>query len=110
MRPHPWQVGIAFLGLFVLDATPARAQSVPRSSNVVVIRPDASTVERQTIGIGRRRPWRNRNPYYVARPTYQPIERGARSSVTFAPFTSLYDPKPESYYPPVDVPVSRLPR
>jgi hypothetical protein len=76
----------------------------------VVINPDQSVVERQTIVVRKRRPWRERNPYFVARPTYQPAVPGERARVTFAPFTSLYYPTEESYYPPLNAPSVVRPR
>ena len=46
--------------------------------------------------------WRDRNPYFVARPTYPPAPQGARANITFEPYTRWYYPNEGSYYPPID--------
>jgi hypothetical protein len=102
-------LALAVLGLSGLEFQTAQAQIQVQGAKTVVISP-GSTVERQTLVVRKRRPWRDRNPYYVARPTYEPARPGERARITFAPFTSLYYPRENSYYPPLDAPPVVPPR
>lgn len=98
-------------GVALFETQPAEAQSQVKVQGArTIIRPGDSVVERETLVVRRRRAWRERNPYFVARPTYQPTVPGERARVTFSPFTSLYYPTTESYYPPLDAPSVIRPR
>jgi hypothetical protein len=107
---RPWRtLALAVLGLSALEFQSAHAQIKVQGAKKIVIKP-GTVVERQTYVIPRRRPWRERNPYFVARPTYTPAYPGERAKITFAPFTSLYYPKEDSYYPPLNAPTAIDPR
>ncbi len=93
-------LALAIIGIGCLDLSVGHAQIQVQGAKRVTISPN-STVERETWLIRKRRPWRERNPYFVARPNYAPAPPGQRASVTFAPFSSLYYPNEKSYYPPV---------
>lgn len=56
-------------------------------------------------GVNLRKPRRERNPYFAARPVYPPVPRGTRASINFEPYTSKYYPTADEYYPPL--PTSR---
>jgi hypothetical protein len=103
-------LALAVFGLAALDFSTAQAQMRVQGGKTIVIKPDNTVVERQTTIIRKRRPWRERNPYFVARPTYGPAAPGERARVTFSPFTSLYYPNSESYYPPLNAPSVVSPR
>jgi hypothetical protein len=102
-------LALSVVGFLAWKAPTAQAQIQVQGARKVTINP-GTVVERQTYVIPRRRPWRERNPYFVARPTYQPAIPGERARITFAPFTSLYYPTSESYYPPLDAPSPVRPR
>lgn len=84
---------------FVAES-PAEAQMTVSGPSTIVVKPETPVASGTTL-IGRRRPWRERNPYFVARPVYPPARPGARANITLEPFTRWYYPNERSYYPPV---------
>ena len=99
----PWRTlalaGVLFAGV---SSGETHAQIIVSGGRTIGLDPPSPYVVRSTTVIPRRRPWRERNPYYVARPVYPPAAPGARARVTFEPFTSKYYPTINSYYPPVN--------
>ncbi len=111
MIRHGRTLAVAVLGLSAFCSRSAEAQQMrSQGPRTILIKPDQTVVERQTIVVRKRRPWRDRNPYFVNRPTYTPAVPGERARVTFQPFTSLYYPKENSYYPSLDAPTVVHPR
>ncbi len=100
---RPWRT-LALAGVLLAgcDWSQSQAQIVVSGGRTIGLDPPSPYVTRSTTVIRRRRPWRERNPYYAARPVYPPAAPGARANVTFEPFTSKYYPTVNSYYPPVD--------
>jgi hypothetical protein len=95
-------LGLAVLGFWLVDHRSAQAQISVSGGRTVTLKPVTPTVD-EAPSLRRRRPWRERNPYFVARPVYPPAAPGARPHITFEPFTSKYYPTPNSYYPPLPV-------
>ncbi len=93
---------LLFAGFIGLGMTPAPAQIKVTGDRKVVATQETPVVIRERPVFQRRRPWRERNPFYVARPVYPPAPPGARAKITFEPFTSKYYPTINSYYPRVN--------
>ena len=94
-------LALAAIGFLAVDLGSANAQVVVTGGRSVVVTPAAPVVNGPPVVVKTRRPWRARNPYFVARPNYAPAPPGARANITFAPFTSKYYPNENSYYPPL---------
>jgi hypothetical protein len=99
----PWRtLALAAFGYFVVDLSSAQAQISVSGGRTVVVKPAYPVQERAPVFL-RRRPWRERNPYFVARPVYPPAPPGTRPSISLEPFTNKYYPTENSYSPPIPV-------
>jgi hypothetical protein len=95
-------LALAVLGFWLVDLKSAQAQVTVSGGRTVTLKPVSPTVD-EAPSLRRRRPWRERNPYFVARPVYPPAAPGARLSFTLEPYTSKYYPTGNSFYPPLSV-------
>jgi hypothetical protein len=93
---------LAVLSDFTIDLKSSHAQVLVTGGLTKVVQPATPKID-EAQSLRRRRRWRDRNPYFVARPIYPPAQPGTRPPMTLEPYTSKYYPTGNSYYPPLPV-------
>jgi hypothetical protein len=90
---------LGLLGLAAIGVGHAQSQIIVTGGRTVTATQAPARINSESVPLQTRRPWRERNRYFVARPNYAAKPPGARANVTFEPFTSRYYPTINSYYP-----------